>query len=588
MLRHVSLAVLLLLTPVTLLGERAPRLDTAPTVVDPSATARAAAVGDVSLPLFDRPSAAFSAPLQPQAQTITLARRGGRRTLTQGGAGQVDSVRVVATGTGNGANVRWQMTAPANRVRIVRGTGSGTGFGVWESLPTGRPVGTTVDTLVFFMTNATNIRTTYLDTVEVVAAQTSITASISETTRFATATAGTPGPADSVQLQISGTNAGSAPWTATATGRRHATVTTTQGTGSASIRWTRDARRPVGTSVDTIMVTVRNPGSAANSTPVATFRVIDVLTVQAAPPAPVPLRIATSSSGRRAAVPSGGSAPEDSVRVTLTGDDAASTRWRATAQSSWLRLTTNEGRGDGWVRWSRASQSLAAGTYVDAITIRIEGASNVAVGTATVTDTLIVAQQVLLTVGPQSRSDSATSGMAETRNDSASVSISSGSPTLWSASARAPWIRLVTASGTAGASAPGRLRWSRITGDLRPGTYVDTIVVRAANGLEAVLVDTLAVRAPASVTAERAIAALRGTVQLQLHESRYLDLVGNRDNVLNLGDILAQLEREGLMPSAALLGELAPIPGAAPDEGARPRGTPRGATRRTTTRGTAP
>lgn len=78
----------------------------------------------------------------------------------------------------------------------------------------------------------------------------------------------------------------------------------------------------------------------------------------------------------------------DSAAVSLGGARAASTGWVAThGGGTWLTLTTASGTGSGVVRWTRNVPALTAGTYVDTITVALQGT---AAATALLVDSVTV------------------------------------------------------------------------------------------------------------------------------------------------------------------------------------------------------
>lgn len=89
-----------------------------------------------------------------------------------------------------------------------------------------------------------------------------------------------------------------------------------------------------------------------------------------------PLTIALAAGEARDSVVAGaaGSAG-DSVAVLLSGTGALTTAWSATHRASWLTLATTSGTGSGMLRWSVATTGLAAGSYVDTVSVSASGAS---------------------------------------------------------------------------------------------------------------------------------------------------------------------------------------------------------------------
>lgn len=78
----------------------------------------------------------------------------------------------------------------------------------------------------------------------------------------------------------------------------------------------------------------------------------------------------------------------DSAAVVLGGAGAATTAWVAThGGGSWLTLTTASGTGSGTLRWSRDATLLSSGTYVDTITVALQGPGG---ATARIVDSVTV------------------------------------------------------------------------------------------------------------------------------------------------------------------------------------------------------
>jgi subtilisin len=105
-----------------------------------------------------------------------------------------------------------------------------------------------------------------------------------------------------------------------------------------------------------------------------------------AAPTPAPLALALSPTSRRVQVAEGSTAVvADSANVILSGENSGGTVWTASKRRAWTTLTTAAGTGSGRLRWTRNPTGLAAGTWVDTITVSAGTLS------ARVVDTLIVA-----------------------------------------------------------------------------------------------------------------------------------------------------------------------------------------------------
>lgn len=191
----------------------------------------------------------------------------------------------------------------------------------------------------------------------------------------------------------------------------------------------------------------------------------------------------------------GAAVPDGASNITLNGKYSGTKNWTATHVKPWVTLTVASGRGSGVARWRRSSAGLAAGLFVDTITIAAIGA----VGSPTrIIDSLRVVASVptalVLAVSPTAVSVQTTVGSAAP-NGSAQVSLTgtAASTTTWTASKRQAWTTLIAATGVGS----GAVTWSRNTSALPAGTYVDTITVAALNatGSPARVIDTVRVAA---------------------------------------------------------------------------------------------
>jgi photosystem II stability/assembly factor-like uncharacterized protein len=178
----------------------------------------------------------------------------------------------------------------------------------------------------------------------------------------------------------------------------------------------------------------------------------------------------------------------DSATVILSGTDALTSAWTAThGAASWLALTTDAGTGTGRLRWTRDPTGLAAGVYVDTITVTVPGAID---SPWLLTDTFVIQGALAVALSPTGRADTAYEGATGSRADSATVLLSGfgADTTRWTAThGAAAWLTLTTATGTGS----GTVRWSRNTAALAAGTHVDTIRVTTSQGGLGELVDTV-------------------------------------------------------------------------------------------------
>ncbi|MDZ4389010.1 MAG: hypothetical protein U0974_04705, partial [Gemmatimonadales bacterium] len=411
-----------------------------------------------------------SAPV-PLALSVSPTSR--KATVQAGTAAPADSATVTLSGD-NSASTAWSATKKKAWTTLTTASGTGSGKVRWNRSTSGLAAGTDVDTITVAAAGVSS--RTVIDTLVVTTAPVPLALSVSPTSRKITAQTGTAVGGDSATVTLSGDNSGSTAWSATKR-KSWTTLTVASGTGSGKVKWNRSTSGlAVGTYVDTI--TVAAAGVSART-------VIDTLVVTSAP---VPLAMSVSPSSRNATVQAGTAAPNDSATVTLSGDNSGNTAWSATKRKSWTTLTTASGTGSGKVKWNRSTSGLAAGTYVDTITVAAAGVSS-----RTVVDTLVVTSApvpLAMSVSPSSRSITAQAGSG-VGGDSATVTLSgdnSGS-TAWSATKRKSWTTLTTASGTGS----GKVKWNRSTSGLAAGTYVDTITVTASGVVPHAVIDTLVI-----------------------------------------------------------------------------------------------
>ena len=338
-------------------------------------------------------------------------------------------------------------------------------------------------------------------------------------------------------------NASGTAWTATTGGATWLSLTTTNGTGSARLRWTAN---PAGLAPATYMETITATATGVSGSP-ATLDI--TFTVN-------PTILLALDPGSRADTVEVGSttAAIDSADVTITGPGSGTQAWNAThTAAAWLTLTAASDTGSGKVRWSRDPTGLAAATYVDTIVVT---STNAGGSPALIVVTFLVETARALALDPTSRADTTIAGATTAITDSASVNLTGfGSAAIaWTAThGGASWLTITTANGTGA----GLVRWLRDPSGLSAGTFVDTITVTAAvvSGSPATVIDTLVVAASIALT-DAAQHLLLGGVLSALQEA-FMDASGNADGAYNLGDVLAWLDRcnsatpEGCIASAA-------------------------------------
>ena len=401
----------------------------------------------------------------------------------QGATAPGDNATVTLTGDNSGTT-SWTATKRKSWTTLSTAGGTGSGTVSWTRNTAARAVGTYVDTITVVAIGASGSATSIIDTLRITASATPLVLSVGTGSRSVSVQAGTSAPPSNVPVFLSGDNAASAPWTASKR-QPWTTLTSPAGTGNGSADWSRNAAGlVVGIYVDTITITA--PG-AVNSP----LMVFDSMRIVATP---VPLTLAVAPGSRSTSVPQGAVASSDNAAVTLSGTNASATNWTATRRKSWTTLTTGSGTGSGTLSWSRSTIGLAAGTYVDTITVTASGAL---ASPAMVIDTLRITAlpvPLMIALAPSSRHAAVEQGSAAPA-DVATITLTgtNAASTTWTASKRKSWTTLTSSNG----SGNGSVRWNRNSAGLVPGVYVDTITVIAAgaSGSPASVIDSLTVTA---------------------------------------------------------------------------------------------
>ncbi len=230
---------------------------------------------------------------------------------------------------------------------------------------------------------------------------------------------------------------------------------------------------------------------------------------------------------------------QDSVEVTFEGLLPDSVEWRATqpGNSLWLELGNDSGVGDGYVSWTVNPESIDAGVYTDSLVIEAVLATG---SPAAIVYTLSVEPPLSL---PALRSVSSygVSGWSFVSTDSLPMGISGfgADSATWTASSQeSEWLEIERGNG--GHDDP--LVWTRSSHSLDPGVYADTITIRVDGrpDLVGLIVDRFEVVAP--MTVEEAAHHMLGLERLDPAQEDFLDWFGNRDGVLNAGDVLKWLD----------------------------------------------
>ena len=441
---------------------------------------------------------------------LTLAVSPASRSVTaQVGTAVAGSNATVTLAGDNSSTTAWTAAKRKSWTTLTTGSGTGSGTVAWSRSTSGLAAGTYVDTITVSVAGVTP--RIVIDSLAVTAAPVPLTLAVSPASRSVTAQVGTAVGGSNATVTLAGDNSGTTAWTATKL-KSWTTLTTGSGTGSGTVAWSRSTSGlSAGTYVDTITV------SAAG---VASRTVIDSLVVTAAP---VPLTLAVSPGSRSVSAQVGAAVAGSNATVTLSGDNNSATAWTAAKRKSWTTLTTGSGTGSGTVAWNRSTAGLAAGTYVDTITVSVVGLTP-----RIVIDSLVVtAAPVPLTMAlsPASRSVTAQVNTA-VAGSFASITLTgdNANTTTWSATKRQSWTTLTNGSGTA----TGTVSWSRSTAGLAAGTYVDTITVTVVGLTPRTVIDSMVITAapvpltlalsPASrnVSAQVNTAAPTGTASVSL------------------------------------------------------------------------
>jgi M6 family metalloprotease-like protein len=295
--------------------------------------------------------------------------------------------------------------------------------------------------------------------------------------------------------------------------------------------WSQDIRSLAeGIGVDTITVL------ASDSPPLVVY---DTIEIQSA------LSVSVAPKGRSVSVLLGDAAPNDSSDIAYTGFTSDTVRWSATVgtSGSWIRIVNPAGAGTGQLRWRRDATGMGLGVYVDSI--RVSTLSG-RVPPQTIVDTLRIWAPLSLMLSQSTNSDTVTFGIQREIFDSVLVQVAGtdATSTAWNAthSASASWATLSANQGIG----TGWFRWTKRTSGMPIGAHVDTVSVTAPGvaGSPAIFVDTLRIT-PIPFTLEQALAAALGDAFLLSAHEAYLDEIGNKNGVFDVGDLLALFDVTG-------------------------------------------
>jgi hypothetical protein len=322
-------------------------------------------------------------------------------------------------------------------------------------------------------------------------------------------------------------------------------VTTSTGVGSGEVRWQRNpSGLQVGLHVDTITVTVAGPVGLSAT-------VIDTFEINAVAQTVV---IAMQPRSRRVQKDRGNYTVQDSVWVDLSGVGATGTSWVVGKQKSYTQIGTTGGVGSRWMYWGRKLNGLAAGTYVDTLTVTGGGTS------ASLIDSLVLTlpeEVVLAKRGGRTKVHRMAGQQTSVELDSVAVqSVSDGvvDGAAWVAASTANWLSVNTTAG----QGPGQLRFQRQHGSLAQGIHVDSIIVALATDpdVRAFYVDSVEViTVPAPDAALAANELFRGS-GLSATQRLALDEVGNANGRYDLGDFLAWVRQSNIRLSPSVMLEV--------------------------------
>ncbi|WKW11349.1 hypothetical protein Strain138_000592 [Pseudogemmatithrix spongiicola] len=475
--------------------------------------------------------------LEPVSWQVTH-RGATRTTLGQGALPALDSIRVELSGR-YGTSAQWY---------AVQGIGSyyvrpefpgpvGSGWVRFRRAPADLTPGAHPATIRLYLAADPTQEYDLADTLIVTAAPVGITLSTRVTRDTVRGLSSLS--EDSVFVQPTGPGSSSRAWRAMNARALLAfplsgSMLPSQRTGPNWIRFIRNiADRAPGWHVDTLDFLEAN-GS------VVLAKLIDSLYVAAGP---VPTTLAMSVPSRRAELRAGSAVTlDDSVRVIATGDEAAGIAWTASATAAWITLRATAGTGTSPLRWTRSAAALAPGWYVD--TIRVKAPSFGA--RASVIDSLRVYAAPVI-AGDAARPP-ATMGAAY--SDTLRLV---GGPT-----GTAQWS---LASGALPAGLTLEAASGRVHGIAESsGAFVAT--ARAVIGADTALRELrLSVQEPV-LAPTAVIAQLLGGASLNADALRYLDLQGNRNGRLDVGDVRAWRRRQAPALTAAQRAALDTVLGA--------------------------
>ncbi|HEY8061517.1 MAG TPA: S8 family serine peptidase [Gemmatimonadales bacterium] len=481
---------------------------------------------------------------------VSLAVSPAARTVVvqQGAGAPGDNASVLLSGTG-ASSTAWSASNKRSWNTLTTAGGTGSGTVGWTRSAAGLAPGVYVDTITVTAPGAASGSPAMIfDTLRITSVPVPVVVAVSPSSRNVAVQQGGTAPGDNATVTLTGTNSASTAWSVT---RRQGwtSLVSSSGVGNGTFTWNRSASGlGAGTYVDTFTVSTSGGASA---------ELIDTLRITTAP---APVTLAVSPSSRNVSVQQGNNAGSDNAAVSLSGTGAASAPWSASNRKGWNVLTAGSGVGSGTVSWIRNVGGLAAGTYVDTITVTAPGAASGS--PATVYDTVrILARQLAIGLHPGGRrarifAVGRSSSVTSPAIDSAIVQMDAGSQPgdVWSASTTASRLQLLVATGPLGAP----LIWQQAPVTLPVGMYIDTIQVQLQRdaSVQGSFVDTLEVVSVSLPDPAVAVEDLFHSNQLTDDQRTVLDLQGNRNGKYDIGDFLAWVDKANIHLTGAVASRL--------------------------------
>ena len=312
-------------------------------------------------------------PPPPPAAPLALSVSAASRSVAAiaGYAAPGDNVVVILSG-GDSATTPWVATSHHAWNTITAPVGTGTGTLAWSRSVASLPPGLYIDTITISAGNAIGSPAQLVDSLRVVATPTVYTLLVSPLSRRTDLVYGDTAIDGSAQVSVLG-NTNRVLWTATNAQTWNAVVPPTGASVNSTQQfvWKRNvAGLTPGTYVD--IITLRAPGISGPAALGSPAQIYDTIVIA---PGPGPLTLAVTPTFRTTSTPTGQGAHGDSLKIGLTGKNAAITSWTVTSRQPWTTLNASAGSGPVTIRWTRNTASLSPGIYRDTITVSAPGAA---------------------------------------------------------------------------------------------------------------------------------------------------------------------------------------------------------------------